>query len=1713
MEYTKGKIVEGKIIHVAEEYLLVKFPTEKTGILHRTKISPQPQSSLSDKFRINQAILVSIDKITNKGYILGCKDIENRYKNQQRHEAKEREKHKLTKERKCMQELMERNATYFERGEIYKAEVIRLLNQGIKIRIDGIDGYIEKDDVKWNENESVKGLFKGVIIRAVFLEYKDEKLLFGLKCIEKKPYEDDLYSLSTIDLLTKLGHTNNVFIAEAKDINGLCLTNLYSEGDGNLLVDPVKGNNIVIRIVKPTIEEGKFYKVQVELIEESKRRENNDLFSFYVTTAEDVVNPYKIDVDLAFCKHTSPATNSSIANLLDEVGLNMYSSPERMFFEMIQNADDSAAENGVIINIDKTDNYLIFTHNGFHFNKSDFESIISAAKSTKTSKGKTGYKGIGFKSVFTNSQQVYVHSGGYHFLFDKNTELYDDFDKFYFKVNKRNTKEEQEDFIQTFKTEKKSFRGVKDIPWQLLPIWYDSIPETLRKSVFAKNQKVSFALNIKNHKIEDYVNAIEYLFDNPKFILFLRHTNRLDLKFANKTISKDIKDGVVTIKNSFTSKRTEELIKKDFEDISVSNEAFANKEVNIVIKEIINRQGETEKKFYDTNNQELEDIPDRITSSQVTTISFVANYNDGEILENKGNSLYAYLPMNEHRFRFPFFINADFVLAANRETLLDNPWNYYLLANIGELLVKWVAELAQKGEKNCLKLLPFQYFDDTTLDVKQLAQSFNKAYQTALKAEPFILNHKGELAKQNEIIIDKTGLSKIVSADKFCHLMETEKSLPSEKIDSEILKKDIFEYIEAMKFEDVIEAITDNSDFNDWYISTSDEQKTALYKWIDDNNIRTREDNLKSFVSNLPLFQFGKDYKSCEEIDSSQYIITTEHIEPIKGILSKLGFICSNNVFDENHPLYAFVEPKDEDDLFNSIKDCDFSALMADERRTLFFSLADFDGVGEARLKEIALFKNLKGDPKPLGEMVAYRENVPVWLENYVLCKEDNSSELSDYLIAQEDEFESIIQENISDIDTSWADLYKTYKEEWTGQFTRKIIDNCEIDNDILSIIEESDTKTKEYFLNNVKKLELQSTSTYKKDSYEYRVLQLVLSVSNEPSDFSSKIYFDGQCIKDFSVSDDVVCEYTQSGETKKVKMSLAKLLPQYQNQSDSIEKIKALFESKKDLDKFFVAKQKSIYDVHRELNQLLGIPELYLEWNIEGNAQQYLFATYYRKIYPKIDLNKKSETFVHELLNFLYDNHISIEESPFTCHLKKYFCGTFFYSKYVSEDERILPIIEEWANDDKKKKYLTDNGVRTESCDAIQFRKLFLENKPIDFIDKLEDEEINSGIEFVAIANGFDRPFVGENQKRVLLSLKDKCKDLSDNWDEKKMEEKSEEWDAKEYNEWIEDHNPHIFIYPGLLPSQLSYKEELLLNYEDAEYSYYYNGEHKLYVSNKQNIENVLFEVAKEDKSNVDFDDYRFLCWGKDKISISKDDLEKKDMTIKSLTESIQEKDDIIKQYQARYGDLSEGKHINSDRNESLDQDENEIPSEHVIDRDGLSREEQVNVHKETARVIKEKLEADGYDCSNWNIEDDDESSHKKWKSVNQVDNIISPDGVSINLVVKSAKGGYIYLSATDFEFLTSNSNNVLMVWDGRNVHSVTAEDIFNKDSNVNLIFDTEYTPKHYYAALSKVFQYVRRTTFAVKNPSYNAYDTIKSFGMDSKTYGVQELFDDKDL
>lgn len=1733
MQYSVGDCVSVRINKIQENGCYCSFLPLKLN-----KFGFMPQKRMPSFYDENGNIIRSkgddveavINHISDNGFIT-LSDVVY-YKNQQEF---------LRKKKEIQKQHIEDFVSEFEYGTIFEVEVDQVQSSKVIIKIGDIHGIINKEDTNWNDIGRLEDLlFEGEIVKAVYLKYENSKLFFSLKLLNEKPYDEKLYNLSLSDLLKYAGHKSNMFIGQAKRYHyGLFIENLYSASDsqrGKLLIDPVYGYNLraIVPNAKFNVEEHKYYKIKLRLAPKNKRLERNQLFQFAAINIEETENPYKTDVNLTFEKFTSPAGNVATAHLLAEVGKNMYSSKDRMFFELIQNADDAAAANGVLVNVKTLGDYLMVFHNGYSFDKDDFEAITSAANGTKkANENKTGYKGIGFKSVFTDSEKVFIKTGGYQFKFDKNDERFTDFDSFYFHVNRLQTEKQQQFFLRKYNSERTRFKGVTDIPWQLEPIWIDIFPTELGEDFILSN--VGIALKLGEHKIKGnngYEKAITDIICNPHFMLFLRNTKRID--FNGLSVSKTNQNGIITLKNSFDINRIEYFKREDFE-IDVNNEVFEENgiDIRIVIEDQDDVSGKIiEAKFVDTNNQELDNIPKKIAINNSTIISFAIPIGEDKTLKPNTKcdeiSMFAFLPTLVKDFRFPFYINANFILDPPRQRILgDNPWNFYLMQTIAKQLVQWSASLNEQKDRNALNVLIPRYFEENSTDTKQLAEHFNTSYKSALKSEAFILNHKGELTRQDEIIIDETGLSEIIGADLFCQLLNTNKCLPSNKIDSKILEEEIFENIELLRFADVVETITDNGIFNEWFIAASDEQKQLLYKWIDDNNNTSSfTDELNLFVKNLPIFQFGEEYNSCGEIEASNLIITTKLLLPIREILSKLDFVSSDNVFDENHPLYEFVEPQDDEKLFNTIKECDFSELTNEERKTLFLALKDFDGVGEAKIKTISLFKNINGDFKPLDEMVAYRDCVPEWLYSYVLCKDDNHKELKKYLISQEDEFKSIIQEHYEDIDASLAELYNTYKGKWPGSFTRQIIDKNEIDNNILAIIEESDTETKKYFLNSIKRIELYSTFIYKKDSFEYRVLQLVLSIYEEPSEFSQKIYFDDKCIKDFSVSDEVICDFVQDGDNKKVKMSLAKLLPQYQNQSDSIEKIKALFESKKGLDKFFVAKQKSIYDIHKELNQLLGIPEAYFsEWNIVGNAQQYLFATYYRRykrnwnnLYvPKIVLSKETESFVNELLDFLYDNNISITESPFTYHLKTYFIGKYFDSNYLFESEQLLPTIEQWADDDKKKKYLTDNGVRTSNCNTIQFRKLFLENKPVDFIDKLSDTDLKCGVNFISEACEYEKPFVGANQKEILAQLKNKkfC-GLSDDWDDKRIKEYSEEWNSKEYNEWIKEHYPHIFIYPGVLPRQLSYDGKILLNYDDSEYDYYYDRQTKqLYLCNSIRIEDILFEVAKEGKSDMGLDEYRELCL-EGKVSVSKEDIEEKNKTIENLSEENRKKDEIIEQYRAKYGDLNDEERQVSKSNfieniHSNAQDKILLQLCKVIERGGLSENEQVAAHKEAVDAIKMKLEKEGYDCSNWKI---DTSNDKQWCSFNQVENIVNPEGKKIDLVVKSAKGGYIYLSATDFEFLTSNRQNLLMVWDGNNEpHSVTANDIFNKDSNVNLIFDTEYTPKHYYAALSKVFQYIKRTTFAVKNPSYNAYDSIKSFGMDSKTEGVQELFDDNDL
>ena len=1390
----------------------------------------------------------------------------------------------------------------------------------------------------------------------------------------------------------------------------------------------------------------------------------------------------------------------------------MYSSKDRMFFELIQNADDASSKEGVLLDVFTEGDYLIISHDGFNFDRNDFKAINSSANGTKkANENKTGYKGIGFKSVFTDSEEVFIKTGGYQFKFDKHNSRFSDFESFYFFVREINSEESRINFLNKFADEKKEFNGVKDIPWQIVPIWVDKFPDELFP-YFTKN--VSIALKLGKNNIEGdngYKKSIEEIIENPKFVLFLRNTKQI--LFNGGIIRKKENDNKIILENS-KGNSIDTFERRNFE-IKFDEKTFGKRKIDIRID--LKKDNENDKPiavFVDLKGEEIENIPKKISINNATEISFaVATFGADEGINPDKKcsniSLFAFLPTLVKDFKFPFYINANFILDPPRQRILgDNPWNCFLMQEIAIQMVNWCAELSARGEKNALNILITEEFSERDTDTRQLAENFNTYYRRALEETPFILNQSGEVVRQEDIIIDTSGLSEIIGADLFCEILDTQKQLPSSKIDISILEENIFEGIEHISTKDAVSTFAGNKALNNWFIDADDTEKEHFYDWLIDNEA-------EEIVNLLPIFSFGNQWISYKGyLDSDSYLITTNKIAPIKGILSKLDYQCSDNLLEE-HPLKDFFNYRGEEWLFENIVKQEITSLLAEEKLELIKALREFNGVGKESIAKMVIFCNIEGEAKPLNQMLPYREEYPNWLAPYMISKEENFSELREYLVREENEFADIVWEFLDEIAVSITELYDRYK--WSdSNYTRQLIDKKEYSEEaLLPIIEEADKNTKQYFLNSIPKIELSEGAYYTKESFTYRILQLASKDYNDASDFAKKIFFEGRCIIEFSVKDEVECSYKENSIQKKVIMSLSKLLSEYHNQSDTIDKIKKLFEDERILDKFFEAKKKSLYEIY---NEIAKIP---IE---ERSAYQYMFMIYfsreirgyYNYYVPNIDLTQKIEDFVFDVIDFLNQNRINISSTvPFTYHLWRFFDQKYFDNDYILDTERLLPNIEKWANTPEKKSYLKNNGIRDEDDKNIQFRKSFIENTPfgIDKLNKFTDSEILSSIDYFFKREDLHKPFTGEYQTYIVNKISSfKYIRIDKRWD--LLE--TQEWITQEYVKWRERHYTRIFLFNGVFPIDVFYKENFFIRYfENEKYLYNYSTKN-LYINDKENMDDVLFIIAREGKMGITLDDYQILC-REGKVMISQEEAEKLRYfdEIKEEKEALEEKNKSLEAELERFRRLSgmQTSPVQADIQENIQQTSEEYTTNKVLHKGNLSKEKQIDAHKEATLKSKKTLEKAGYDCSKW-ILDEENDSPGFWQSYSQVCGCIkNPQGEYIDIVVKSAKTGTIHLSATDLDLLVADKHNILMVWDGTTAHSITNEELFGQNSNINLVFDTKNTPYEYYFALSGFFKYIKGTTFVVENPKRNIYNTIKSFGLDVKKEGIQDLLTEEDL
>jgi len=310
--------------------------------------------------------------------------------------------------------------------------------------------------------------------------------------------------------------------------------------------------------------------------------------------------------------------NDSISHLAES----LYQKDTHFILELIQNAEDNTYPENVdpelilhFLDEDPTDTPdvdggLLVVNNEIGFQPEHVSALCAIGQTTKKDKrkGYIGEKGIGFKSVFTVSNQPYIFSGGYQFKF--------------------------QDIVDP----ELGFRFI-------VPTWVENYFDDVRPYT----DKTCILLPLRKEKrklVEEQLQQIA-----PETILFLKKIRGMQIKIKGKEASKFLKHDLG--KNLIDISSTEGQCKYWYYDkeFDVPPEIYEEKRMDI--------------------------------DSRIVSIAFPLT--DSFPVKE---TVYAFLPTNVQS-GLNFLINADFILATNRERIRENlPWNLWIRDSIASTFLE-----------------------------------------------------------------------------------------------------------------------------------------------------------------------------------------------------------------------------------------------------------------------------------------------------------------------------------------------------------------------------------------------------------------------------------------------------------------------------------------------------------------------------------------------------------------------------------------------------------------------------------------------------------------------------------------------------------------------------------------------------------------------------------------------------------------------------------------------------------------------------------------------------------------------------------------------------------------------------------------------------------------------------------------------------------------
>lgn len=420
----------------------------------------------------------------------------------------------------------------------------------------------------------------------------------------------------------------------------------------------------------------------------------------------------KIFLDNTNYKNPSQAVNQ--ASSLNALSSDLYTDSKRFIYELLQNADDSSQNSEQVkVWIKIFNDTLVVAHSGRAFTTRDLQGLCNINNGTKKSDmTKTGYKGIGFKSVFGQSDKVTIFTENEYFRFDARYSF---------------------DWIweDTQKMWEQRYDREFQFPWQIIPIYtkIDDIHEPINQ--FLQNIEANVATIIKLKNVKETSQAVQNLSVNLNMFIFLKNIAEINFDIVNQVFV--------------------EINRKDSDRIALKK--GKNVESEWLVKSInLTVPSDVKAKLQDERN-----IPEKLLITESIELFLAAKVENNCIkkLSKDEKLLYSYLPTDEAKYALPVLVNTSFLTTANRESLhSDSKWNQWLFKAISIEIFNWISEIVQtEFQSQAYDLIPEKTIND------ELGMCFNQGMSEALNNIDFVVDRSGQLVKVKNSIVDFTFLS------------------------------------------------------------------------------------------------------------------------------------------------------------------------------------------------------------------------------------------------------------------------------------------------------------------------------------------------------------------------------------------------------------------------------------------------------------------------------------------------------------------------------------------------------------------------------------------------------------------------------------------------------------------------------------------------------------------------------------------------------------------------------------------------------------------------------------------------------------------------------------------------------------------------------------------------------------------------------------------